>query len=406
MKVVIPKQSTMTAKAPLLPLVPDKNLDVLTKQNSCSYELYSDPTDNTSAKYKVQVRILDGSESARVIIRWKKDVYKVVRGLGVTTTGNMIRIAETMMRDTPLTLFQSKITVLAEAAYDRAMAACTTDAQRNTVTTNGVDHYRSALHFEAALCHTVQNLLPKKILQKVKRYLRRECRKPADMKIRTYFQHLTRINVEEIPDLPPFNQNQELQQDELVDILLYAVPRSWSREADRQGFECVEHTPKEVVDFLEQIETAEEFDGKEVTKKNGKQKEGSSKEHSKSNEKGGKKFCLVHGYNTTHATDACKKLQAEAKCLKADSPHNKDGGRSSGNKTWSRRAEDAKKKTQKDLAAYVAKQVKKEVASFTKKRKNEEDEASVHNIEEIDLSGFNYTDMDNLKIDSDDEISV
>jgi hypothetical protein len=69
--------------------------------------------------------------------------------------------------------------------------------------------------------------IPYKALQQVKRYLRRECRKPQDMKVRTYFVNLRRINNEEIPELPWFDPNQGLTDDEIIDILLFGLPKSW-----------------------------------------------------------------------------------------------------------------------------------------------------------------------------------
>jgi len=44
-------------------------------------------------------------------------------------------------------------------------------------------------------------LMPNKILQRIKRYLHREARKPLDMKVKTYLLHVNRINHEEIPEL-------------------------------------------------------------------------------------------------------------------------------------------------------------------------------------------------------------
>ena len=40
-------------------------------------------------------------------------------------------------------------------------------------------------------------------LQRVKRYLRRYCRKPADISVREYWANFSRINNEEIPLMPP-----------------------------------------------------------------------------------------------------------------------------------------------------------------------------------------------------------
>jgi len=75
---------------------------------------------------------------------------------------------------------------------------------------------------------------PQQILQCVKCYLRHEARKPIDMGIKTYLMHIIRINMQEIPWLPPnFNVAQHLSDDEVVDILLFGTPKSWQREMDR-----------------------------------------------------------------------------------------------------------------------------------------------------------------------------
>jgi hypothetical protein len=76
---------------------------------------------------------------------------------------------------------------------------------------------------------TLTALIPNKIVAMVKRYLRRECRKPTDMKVRTYYQHLVQVNQDELPaPLPPFGRNQHLLDDEIINILCYGTPKSWS----------------------------------------------------------------------------------------------------------------------------------------------------------------------------------
>jgi hypothetical protein len=54
------------------------------------------------------------------------------------------------------------------------------------------------------------------------------------MKIRIFVNHLHQINLDEIPQLPPFAPDQELSNDELLDIILYGIPKSWVKEMDRQ----------------------------------------------------------------------------------------------------------------------------------------------------------------------------
>ena len=115
-------------------------------------------------------------------------------------------------------------------------------------------------HVDKALRHVLTSLMPRKVLARVKRYLRRSCRKPNYMKIRDYVQHLFRINSDEIPLLPPFGRNQNLQADEMLDIILFGTPKSWQREMDRQGFDPIEKDIDQVISFMENIESAAEFD--------------------------------------------------------------------------------------------------------------------------------------------------
>jgi hypothetical protein len=167
-----------------------------------------------------------GGESARVIIQWKTDVYRVCEGLNARTIAEMIRITLTMMRDMPKTLFESSILNQSTDAYQAALDAAADDAARNAIRARGIAHYRHVDHFEPAIQNVMVNLMPKKILQYVKRNLRRNNCKPKDLKVRIYFQHLARINTEEIPELPPFGLNQEFKADEIIDILLYGTPKS------------------------------------------------------------------------------------------------------------------------------------------------------------------------------------
>ena len=99
------------------------------------------------------------------------------------------------------------------------------------------------------------SLLPRQALAKVKRALRRDMRKPSDMKVRLYYQHLTRVNNEEITGLPPaFDATQKLSDEEMIDIILFGTPRTWQNEMDCQGFDPMEKIPGEVIAFMENID--------------------------------------------------------------------------------------------------------------------------------------------------------
>ena len=242
--------------------------------------------------------------------------------------------------------------------------------------------------------------MPKKILQRAKRYLRRECRKPREMKIRTFYGHLTHMARTELNLLPPFAADQGLPDDEVVDILLHATPKSWQRHMDLQGFDPVTKTPEEVVQFMENIETSEEYEDKKPSAKKDEKKKDKKKQKSNSS---GEKHCIIHGTGS-HTTEQCrtvKKLKEEGKAIK---PQHK-------NKTWDKKADDAKKKSQKELKAFMTEFIRNEMNSYDKKRKSDDsdDDESMNmldKVEKMDLSQFNYEDMNNLKLDDDTEIEV
>ena len=263
---------------------------------------------------------------------------------------------------------------------------------------------------EQALNHMMTTLLPNKILQRVKRYLRREARKPYDMDVKTYYMHIQRINGEEIPHLPPnFEKDQSLGKDEIVDILLFGTPKSWQKEMDRQGFDPLVHEPNEVVDFMERIENAEEHDHDKKTvkvgAKNDKKRNGNNNNNNKNDSNGtkGSKYCMLHGNNNTHDTTECKSLQAHAKKLKDEKGSN---GKSK-NKSWQNKSKQGTDDSKKELAALtkrvdsLVKAQELNAIEPVKKRKvnwpEEDDELDMSALD-IELKDFNYSNLDQMDI--------
>ena len=217
------------------------------------------------------------------------------------------------------------------------------------------------------------------------------------MKVRRFYHHLQRVNNEILPNLPPFEANQNFNNEEMLDIMLFATPKSWQREMERQGFDPMLHELAPVVDFMERIEITEDFDATKTTvkkdsKKDSKKKKSNFHDNNKSN--GGKKQynCSHHGPNGTHDSDGCFVLHPELKTKKNN------------NKTWSRKANQETDKSKGELAAFIAKEVqkglKKELAAVSKKRKSDSD-IEDGELLAFDLKDFDYTKMESLKIDDD-----
>ena len=96
---------------------------------------------------------------------------------------------EACTRTGPIAVFKGAIDAQARVAYIQALtaaeaadrAAGNTDAVRN----NGAEHYIHNDHLDVALNLVLTNYLTRKVLARVKRSMRRDMRKPADMKVRT-----------------------------------------------------------------------------------------------------------------------------------------------------------------------------------------------------------------------------
>ncbi len=417
----IPKQtSTMTKsgdetkkeikKEVILPLVPEEE-DPLTKANSVTFDLKTNPKEKDSPTYKFTARILSGTENARTIIYWKQDVLKVTGGLNITVPKNAMRIVETLSKGRPQSLFNHRMTQHLESAKRDAIAEANgDDAAKTAARTADKESRATNAMILDSINYVITQLVPPKSLQKVKRYLRRECRKPFEMRIRNYYQHLYRINTDEIPHLPPQANNQGLSEDDIIDILMYAVPKSWVREAEVQGFDPLTHRPHQIVDFLERIEEAEKVENKNKNnnnnnnnnkggKRNGKDtKGGSRKNQKKSGERDSdnQKFCRLHGWGH-HTTDECKNIKSWAE----DAKKKHHGG-----KSWKDSADEEKKYTKKEVNAMTKQAFNKGVkkgGSSGKKRKSD-DEESV-NMADLDFDKFNFDDMQVRATTDEDELS-
>ena len=398
----------------LLTLVPVE--PKLTKANSITFKLRVDPAAVNSTTYELTVPILSGDEGVRPAVMFRRTIDVVFGGMNATTAVQQDRLCHRVLRDNALQAYLAGCdkargnhhTQLKDAAAEAAEAgggdAAAIQAARDNVPYPALE----LVDIEYAIRAVVVYMCPYKTLPRVKRWMRRKCRKSQDMTIRKFYNHFSRINDEELPNLPPdFSQDQSLSADELLDILLYAIPNSWKKEMDKQGVDPDKLSQPQLLAILEQLEAAEAHDKKseKVQNKNSPNKK-SKKAHQKDGKSkkdgDGKYFCMYHKQNTTHATEDCKVLQALAEQKQAR------GEGKSKNKTWTRKGEDKKKEQQKELKAFIAESVKEEIhsmkasssSSSTKKRKVIDDDSDG----ELNLAEFNYEDFG--KLDLEDDVST
>ena len=400
MKIVLSNENPKP-KNEVLSLVPTE-VTPLTKENSIGLSLSTNPADDNAPKFKLQARILDGSEDVRSVLEWSKNLPRIFEGLNLNGNGdgpNQVNMIRNLLAGTARTLFDTELTT-AQTAERTCRADAANAGARAAIRNQDVDHddNTSPEVVRTAYRAMIRNILPRKILARVKRSLRREMRKPKDMKIRTYLQHIRRINSTEIPLLPPnYNAAQSLGNDELIDIVLFGTPNTWQKEMDRQGFDPMDSTLPQVVDFMERIELSEDFDGTNPTKV-GKSKDkskgkGNQKSTTSSNG-GGRKYCMYHGM-CNHDTEDCTVIKSLAKAKKAKT-ETPNGHANHSNKTWKRNGENGSKSSQKELAAFIQKAVKKGVQkelSSNKRKASEELDLNALE-EELGLKDFNCAELE------------
>jgi hypothetical protein len=427
-------------EVPPLPLVPDENeLEQRDEARKAQFKLLSDPTDTTSSKYSFTMNYADGNQSIRSQIKWVNDVQKVLRGMNIMTSAAQHQMVQQLCTGRVLTQYNESIMLArneAKAERTRTLmlglsrrAATLTDPEETEdeyiirrADTQVADENRPAdpvtlTMIEPALRDTIRMVCPYKALEKQKRFMRRKMRKPAEMKIRIFVNHLHRINFDEIPQLPPFAARQELSHDELLDIVLFGIPKSWVKEMDRQDFNPFADENKDIqtlVQFCERMESAEDFHDTSNNKQGSNAKNSYKKTKFSNNKgkpsKGGGKWCEFHETDT-HDTSECSVLkkmkESSGRSNSSDKkPFNK-------NKTWTKKSDDAKKFSKKELNALVKKANEKAVKKATKelnavaKRKRDDDDdltSSLHMLEnemkDVDdqLKNFNFSAIDEVEV--------
>lgn len=383
----------------------------VSKDKSSSFKLKADPGNAASAQYEVTVPHVNESNTLREILQAIHGLERIWTGLEMNLAPQMSQIVETILRGELVKAYTQaykKKRTIAEAGrqviingliqdeanlHHAGVLTAVPDVRKADIATGVPAIVEDTAWIHECLQDVVTLAAPHGALAKVKRFYKRSCRKPADMGIKQYALRLSHINGEEFKMLPPnFNNTQSFPDDELIEILTHSLPSSWKKEATKVGFDpLVGKTLTEVVNFFENIEAAESFNP--VAKKNSDDKNSSKKKVKVAfqGNKNSQKVCELHGPG--HSTEECRTLKTQ-----------KNSGN---NKSWNRKADEAKQKSKKDLAAFIAKSIRKELNTFQKKRKSDDDEDE-ESVNQLDLNNFNL-DMDDLSLGSDPsdgEISV
>ena len=236
--------------------------------------------DFSTTRFDFTITQLDGTEGVRAILHFVTQVEKLRIASNHVAAASMPafhNVICSLVLDTAKTAYERGMqkmqralhTTAMKTAFDTHLAANKAGAVATATEKAAAKAHAAAIAVPAineiaikvALNEMITDLVPTGSLERVKRYMRRGCRKPSNMKIRMFIAHLTRINNTELPLLPPHTQANSLGDDEIIEIIMYAIPNSWNKKLREQGKDPVLMTREDFFKALENIESSEtDFD--------------------------------------------------------------------------------------------------------------------------------------------------
>lgn len=300
MKVAVPHER----RVPMEPPIPlDRPLKrELEKGDYLVYKLRNDPADPTSGGYDLTIPYFrDGTPEQ--FLRFRKNLLKVFAGQNVTDGPGMFTIGRRLMDGDALSEFENFVT-----------------AEQLTQTVN---------NFNRAMEAVAKHVFPAQAAKLQKRYLRRFVRKPLTMSVRKFVARIQEINnyLPSFPPQVPGEPIQKLDDDEVIDLMEFGVPRAWQKKMEEHDFDSTNTTIGEFLAFCERMERIEVGDDKSrhkdqptrIGNDDRKRKALDLRNGKSAPKENGKHYCLLHGNNATHDTDGCFTIKNQVEGLKTKS---------------------------------------------------------------------------------------
>ena len=213
----------------------------LGKDDYVTLKLKTVPRSASSAEYSLNVPYFR-SGTPEEWLKFQKNLRRVFVGQNLTTGTHKFSMARRLLVGDSLSHFE-------KAANSFV-----------TVDDNEVeDRNETSENFELALQAVTEYVFPKRALTMQKRYMRRIMRKPKKVKTRQYCARYAEIN-KYLEEFPPFKGKiQCIPEDEVLEHLEFAVPNTWQKQMVLHGFNTVEQTIDDFIEFCERMEFKEDI---------------------------------------------------------------------------------------------------------------------------------------------------
>jgi len=335
------------------------------KEDLITFKLKSDPNNADSPLHTLSIQPYSLG-TCEELLNFIIKINKIIKGQNITTGPNQFALIRQLLQGDALSAFNAAATSLNET----------------------VDNFKSCINL------LIKHVFPHRALAIQKQYMNRVMRKPLEVTIRQY-----RARVEEIrtylKSFPGYTIAHEMSDDDIKDLLEHGIPNAWKKEMTRQGFDPIENTTTQFVEFCERMEVTESINSTKFgTRSNASPSDGKHQgaiSHAKSSERGTKskrkkrqneKFCVYHNCYG-HDTGECKVVLDQAKKMRAQ--YEASPCKYSWNRNTSKKPEGKNQYDKKELHTLIASTVEKVM------KKQNKQSYSVESVDELTKNG-NYND--------------
>jgi hypothetical protein len=372
-----------------------------------SFKLRSNPTEKNSPEYEMQAKIF-ATGSVEQYIWWKRDLYKILAGQHVTRAQDKFTMARRLLHGDALSVFEAH--------------AIGKDETKNE-------------DFETVMRGLATHVFPKNALANQKAWLRRskQARKTSDLLTRRWVARIQEINMM-LPDFPPdFDNTQMMRPEDVTEVLEFGIPHKWKAKMVETGFVPADHQPTEFVEFCERLESSEQMLGLTINKTAKQEQKGSkpkvepdgadtnsdpsknagaktSKWRNNKKQKRIKSFvesdgadgCGYHINTTTHRSNECKVLMAQAASMRGQSEAAFKGGTKRNGNQKKRDGDFHTLMAQADnVIKKLAKRIKQQKPKANKKRKRDDSDSDDESSKNLDPDSF-HLDLEEISLNSND----
>ena len=275
----------------------------VSKEDRLAFKLLSNPGKKDSSTYEVKTYAFDEGPPEEWL-EHTKTFKKIIKGQHILNAESQFDMLKRLLKGKAL------------ADFDRFFGELSETEKK------AVDNV------ERVLRSMTEELFPERSLQKQRRAMRRYVKKPREMRTSAFYARLLELN-EYLPLFPSGDDDSKMSDDELIEILEFALPNTWRMHMTLSRFICSEQSIKSILNHCKEIEGLEAEHGSLTvagvydTKRPVKTKSTSSR-HTIKRKREAKtdayesttKICPIHGLG--HSADECHLLKTAIASGKKD----------------------------------------------------------------------------------------